>query len=44
MEEKKYNFYFFVEVLTRSGASFDKFDCTLGNREQTNMLSHWLDL
>ena len=32
------------EVLTRSGASFDKFDCTLGQREQTNMLTHWLDM
>lgn len=31
-------------VLTRSAASFEKFDCTLGTREQLNLLTHWLDL
>jgi peroxidase len=31
-------------ILTRSAASFDKFDCTLGAREQTNLQTHWLDL
>lgn len=31
-------------VLTRSGGSFNKFDCTLNAREQTNLLTHWLDL
>lgn len=30
--------------LTRSGASFSKFDCTLDAREQSNLLTHWLDL
>ena len=30
--------------LTRSGAAIDKFDCTLNAREQTNLVTHWLDL
>ena len=30
--------------LTRSGASIDKFDCTLNAREQVNLVTHWLDL
>ena len=34
----------FSKVLTRSAASFDKFDCTLNAREQTNLATHWLDL
>lgn len=32
------------QVLTRSAASFDKFDCSLGAREQLNTVTHWLDL
>jgi peroxidase len=31
-------------TMTRSAASFDRFDCTVNNREQTNLLTHWLDL
>jgi peroxidase len=31
-------------ILTRSAASFDKFDCSLGAREQTNLVTHWLDM
>lgn len=30
--------------MTRSAASFDKFDCTINAREQTNLATHWLDL
>ena len=31
-------------VLTRSGASFQKFNCTFDFREQLNLLTHFLDL
>lgn len=31
-------------VTPRSSASFPKFDCKLGVREQINVISHWLDL
>ena len=30
--------------LTRSGASIDKFECTLNAREQTNLATHYLDM
>lgn len=32
------------QVLTRSGASFEKLDCSFGAREQTNINTHWLDM
>ena len=31
-------------VTPRSSASFKRLDCKLGQREQLNMLTHWLDL
>jgi hypothetical protein len=31
-------------ITPRSSASYQKFDCKLGSREQLNLLTHWLDL
>lgn len=31
-------------VTPRSAATFKRLDCRLGQREQLNMLTHWLDM